>query len=59
MVAERRFTGRASAIEGTSSAMATGQLVCFPGWETLRAMTAEQVKEWILSQERGQNAQYL
>ena len=59
MVAERRFLTAASdrAMEG--SAMETGQLVVFPGWDTLRSMAAEDVKRWILSQEQARNAHYL
>ena len=59
MVAERRFLTGASdrSVAGTLGAM--GQIVCFPGWDALRAMTAEEVKTFILSQEECHDKQYV
>ena len=39
--------------------MATEQLLCFPGWEALKAMDAEEVKKWIISKEFASDNQYV
>ena len=39
--------------------MASPQLVCFPGWDALRVMSAEKVQELIMSYENPSTARYL
>ena len=41
--------------DGSVLAMATGQVLAFPGWDTLRAMPPELVKEWLLSKQFAQD----
>ena len=45
--------------EGTSAAAGTGQVLYFPGYDALRAMPADAVKQWIMSMENARGAQYV
>ena len=63
MVAEQLVAQASTAMKlhggRANGAMGGGRVVCFPDWETLERMSADDVKRWLLSKKDQDDAHYL